>query len=114
MPRFQLTAVADLPPNTMRAFPVNDRRILLVNLDGHFHALDDLCPHLAVPLNRGELKDGCVVCPGHGSVFDVSSGEVKRWIGKPVTWLTRLTEGRPIKPKLYKIIIENDQVIVEI
>src|SRR5258708_283843 len=91
MPRFQLAPAADVPPNTMRAFPVAGRRVLVVNLDGELRALDDQCPHLAVPLNRGELQDGCVVCPGHGSVFDVRSGQVRRWVGKRVTWLTRLT-----------------------
>src|SRR5437870_3356043 len=88
--RFELGAAADIPANSMRAFPVAGRRVLVVNLDGTLCALDDLCPHLAVPLNRGELKDGCVVCPGHGSVFAARTGEVRRWVGKPVTWLTRI------------------------
>ena len=81
---------------------------------GELRALDDLCPHLAVPLNRGELKDGCVVCPGHGSVFDVRSGEVKRWVGKRVTWLTRLTEGRPANAHTYRLAVEDGQLVVEI
>jgi nitrite reductase/ring-hydroxylating ferredoxin subunit len=114
MPRFQLAAAADIPVNSMKAFPVAGRRVLVVNLDGAFHALDDVCPHLAVPLNRGDLKDGCVVCPGHGSVFDVRTGGVKRWVGKPVTWLTRLTEGRPANARTYKLLIEDGQIVVEV
>lgn len=114
MARFHLAATADIPTNTMRAFQVGGRRVLVVNLEGNFHALDDLCPHLAIPLNRGDLKEGCVVCPGHGSVFDVKTGQVTRWVGKPVTWLTRLTEGRPVNAKAYKLTIEDGQVTVEL
>ena len=114
MARFELGAAADIPSNSMRAFPVGGRRVLVVNLDGEWCALDDICPHLAVPLNRGELKDGCVICPGHGSVFAVRTGEVKRWVGKPVTWLTRLTEGRPTSARTYPVTVESGQVIVEL
>jgi nitrite reductase/ring-hydroxylating ferredoxin subunit len=114
MPRFHLAPATEVTPNSMRAFPVAGRRVLVVNLDGELHAFDDLCPHLAVPLNRGELKDGCVVCPGHGSVFDARTGLVKRWLGKPVTWLTRLTEGRPANAPTYKLVVEDGQLIVEL
>src|SRR5689334_17037924 len=95
MPLYHLAAAADVPPNTMRAYSVAGRRVLVANVEGQFCALDDLCPHLAVPLSRGELQEGCVVCPGHGSVFDLRSGEAKRWVGKPLTWLARLSEGKP-------------------
>jgi nitrite reductase/ring-hydroxylating ferredoxin subunit len=114
MSRFQLAAAADIPANSMRAFEVGSHRILVVNLDGSFHALDDLCPHLAIPLSRGELKDGCVVCPGHGSMFDVKAGTAVRWIGMPVTWLTRLVKGRAANARVYPIQIENDQLLVEV
>lgn len=114
MPRFHLAAAADIPANSMRAFPVGGRRVLVVNLDGAFHALDDICPHLAVPLNRGELKDGCVVCPGHGSAFDARTGEARRWVGKPITRLTRFTEGRPANARTYKLLVEDGQLMVEL
>jgi nitrite reductase/ring-hydroxylating ferredoxin subunit len=114
MPRFQLTAAADIPPNSMRAFEVGGRRVLVVNLDGSFHAIDDLCPHLAIPLSRGELTDGCVVCPGHGSVFDVKTGAAVRWVGMPITWLTRLVKGRAASARVYPLQVENDQLLVEL
>jgi 3-phenylpropionate/trans-cinnamate dioxygenase ferredoxin subunit len=114
MPRFQLAAAADIPPNSMRAFEVGGRRILVVNLDGSFHALDDLCPHLAIPLSRGELKDGCVICPGHGSVFNVKNGTAIRWVGMPITWLSRLIRGRASDARVYPLQVENDQLLVEL
>jgi nitrite reductase/ring-hydroxylating ferredoxin subunit len=114
MARYELAATSEIPPNTPRSFNANGRRIIVVNLGGQFHALDDLCPHLAVPLSRGEIKDGCVVCPGHGSVFNMQTGEAVRWVGKSITWLTRLTEGKAENARCYKLHIEEGQLFVEL
>jgi nitrite reductase/ring-hydroxylating ferredoxin subunit len=114
MARYKLTTPDAIPANTMRAFDLSGRRVLVVNLDGSFYALDDLCPHLAVPLSRGELKDGCVTCPGHGSVFDVKSGEAKKWVGKQINFLTRMTEGRAKSARVYRPFVEEGQLTVEL
>lgn len=42
------------------------------------HALGAVCSHLGGPLDEGDLKDGCLVCPWHGSQFDVTDGSVAR------------------------------------
>ena len=34
------------------------------------------CAHLGGPLSEGTLKDGSVVCPWHGSEFDLEDGHV--------------------------------------
>jgi nitrite reductase/ring-hydroxylating ferredoxin subunit len=109
-----LAAISDIPPNTPRSFNANGRRIIVVNLDGQFHALDDLCPHLAVPLSRGEIKEGCIVCPGHGSAFNLQTGQAERWVGKSITWLTRLTEGKAENAHCHKLHIEEGQLFVEL
>lgn len=114
MSQFQLAAATEIPANTMRAFEAGGHRVLVINLDGNFHAVDDLCPHLSVPMSRGELKDGCVICPAHGSAFDVRTGTVVRWVGKPATWLTRLTQGKPCNARVYKLLVENGQLVVEV
>ncbi|MCO1337477.1 iron-sulfur protein [Kocuria polaris] len=40
-------------------------------------ALHNTCTHLGGPLAEGELHDGCVVCPWHGSEFDLRTGAVR-------------------------------------
>ncbi|UQA91176.1 Rieske (2Fe-2S) protein [Streptomyces halobius] len=41
---------------------------------GRIHVLAERCSHLSGPLSGGEIADGCVECPWHGSVFRLSDG----------------------------------------
>jgi nitrite reductase/ring-hydroxylating ferredoxin subunit/uncharacterized membrane protein len=41
-------------------------------------ALFDRCSHLGGPLHEGDLVDGCVRCPWHGSTFRMTDGAVER------------------------------------
>jgi nitrite reductase/ring-hydroxylating ferredoxin subunit/uncharacterized membrane protein len=73
---------------------------LLVFREGQVvHVLSDVCSHLSGPLHEGKLDqergEACVVCPWHGSVFSLGSGEVR---GGPATasqprFNTRLVDG---------------------
>jgi nitrite reductase/ring-hydroxylating ferredoxin subunit len=46
--------------------------------DGEIAAFGEFCPHLAAPMTDGWVDRGRLVCPWHGSRFDVCSGEVLR------------------------------------
>lgn len=39
-----------------------------------FHVLADRCSHASGPLSEGDVVDGCVTCPWHGSVFRLADG----------------------------------------
>lgn len=41
---------------------------------GAVRVLAERCSHMAGPLSEGELTDGCVRCPWHGSLFRLSDG----------------------------------------
>jgi nitrite reductase/ring-hydroxylating ferredoxin subunit len=61
-----------------------------------WHVLADACPHLAGPLSEGEVADGCVTCPWHGSTFRLTDGSV---VHGPATapapsFRTRVRDGR--------------------
>jgi nitrite reductase/ring-hydroxylating ferredoxin subunit len=52
---------------------------LLILRDGaDVHVLADRCSHLSGPLSEGEITDGCVTCPWHGSRFRLRDGAVVR------------------------------------
>ncbi|HEX8122501.1 MAG TPA: Rieske (2Fe-2S) protein [Solirubrobacteraceae bacterium] len=42
------------------------------------HAIHNRCSHRGGPLDEGEIENGCVTCPWHGSVFRLSDGAVER------------------------------------
>ena len=48
--------------------------IVLFDDDRTIRALDNRCPHMGFPLDRGTLKDGILTCHWHHARFDVASG----------------------------------------
>ena len=67
--------VSELPPGTMRWVAVNRERVLVANVGGTFHAIDDVCGHRRESLSRGTLTGHVVECPLHFACFDVRSGK---------------------------------------
>jgi nitrite reductase/ring-hydroxylating ferredoxin subunit/uncharacterized membrane protein len=52
--------------------------LLVVRKGSQVYVLADRCAHLSGPLSDGELTDGCVTCPWHGSMFRLEDGSVAR------------------------------------
>jgi nitrite reductase/ring-hydroxylating ferredoxin subunit len=42
---------------------------------GQWHAIADRCPHAGAVLSAGEIDGTVITCPGHGSRFDIRTGE---------------------------------------
>jgi nitrite reductase/ring-hydroxylating ferredoxin subunit len=57
--------------------------------------LGEFCPHLAAPMSDGWVDRGHIVCPWHGSRFDVESGQVIRGpSAAPLpSYQTRISDG---------------------
>lgn len=56
--------------------------LALFRVEGQLFALDDICSHEYSRLSEGEIWDGEVYCPKHGSRFDLRTGAVR---GFPAT-----------------------------
>jgi nitrite reductase/ring-hydroxylating ferredoxin subunit/uncharacterized membrane protein len=52
--------------------------VVAIRSGGTVHVLADRCSHMSGPLSGGELADGCLTCPWHGSVFRIADGSVAR------------------------------------
>jgi nitrite reductase/ring-hydroxylating ferredoxin subunit len=48
--------------------------VIVLRDAGEIVALDARCPHRGAPMDEGEVRDGCITCPWHGSVFRVADG----------------------------------------
>jgi 3-phenylpropionate/trans-cinnamate dioxygenase ferredoxin component len=71
-----ISRAEDLGEGDIRAFDVRGTKIAVANVDGTFYAFDDTCTHMACSLAGGDLEETTVICPCHGSEFDVTSGAV--------------------------------------
>ncbi|MEA2305142.1 MAG: hypothetical protein QOH43_2422 [Solirubrobacteraceae bacterium] len=65
-------------PGSVTCVTVDGVGVALVNDGGQLHGLEDRCNHRGGALHEGELRDGCLVCPLHGSAFRIDDGSVER------------------------------------
>jgi nitrite reductase/ring-hydroxylating ferredoxin subunit len=52
--------------------------ILVVWHEGGAYALEDACNHAGASLAEGWVEDGNIVCPMHGYVFELATGQLLR------------------------------------
>ena len=77
MPDFvTIASVGDLGPGSIKLFDVAGRRIALVNANGVFYAVDGRCPHQNISMIDGLIEGDTIICPYHGSVFNLKTGDV--------------------------------------
>jgi 3-phenylpropionate/trans-cinnamate dioxygenase ferredoxin subunit len=72
----EVALLDELPPGAMRLVPADSRTIGVYNCAGTLYAIEDRCSHDDGPLCEGEWEpELCVVvCPRHGSRFDLQTG----------------------------------------
>ena len=51
-------------------------RIAVFNVGGSYYAIENTCPHRGGPLAEGMVVGEEVICPWHGSRFNVKTGSV--------------------------------------
>jgi 3-phenylpropionate/trans-cinnamate dioxygenase ferredoxin subunit len=60
-----------------KAFPVNGAEIAVSRVAGTLYAFSDICTHRQCNLSLGGEIDGTsITCECHGSMFDMTNGEV--------------------------------------
>ena len=67
--------VGELNPGEMMYVEVGDEPVCLINLDGEFFALNDMCTHQEASLSDGEIVGDEIECPLHGGAFDIRTGQ---------------------------------------
>jgi len=93
----------ELVEKEWRVFDIDDIVVVILRIDGGYHAFNNACPHLHLPLfeqrafeegtlginaNTGKprpfystfTEDRGVVCRWHESCFDLQTGEVRDWV----------------------------------
>jgi nitrite reductase/ring-hydroxylating ferredoxin subunit/uncharacterized membrane protein len=86
---------AELAEGQYRKAQAGAASILLYRQTGQVLALANTCSHAGGPLDEGQLTDGCVICPWHGSTFRLADGSIVRGPASSPqpTYDTRLRNG---------------------
>lgn len=70
-------SLAELAEATPTKAMLGPTALVVVRRGSVVHALRETCSHAAGPLSAGELRGDSIVCPWHGSTFDLRDGSVR-------------------------------------
>jgi len=72
--KVEITPLDKLPRDRGVRVEVGDHRIAMFRIGDDVYALGDVCSHAEASLAEGEVFEGSVECPRHGSGFDLETG----------------------------------------
>lgn len=101
MATVKVAKVSDVSVGTGKVVQAGGKTLALFNVGGTFYALDNRCTHMGGPLGEGAVEANRVTCPWHGSIFNITTGEV---VGPPAR--------RPVATFL--VHVEGNEVFVDL
>lgn len=72
----KVAQTTELKAGDKKKISTEGKEILLANIQDSFYATDNTCPHMGGSLADGKLDGSHIICPKHGSIFDVTTGKV--------------------------------------
>lgn len=71
----RVARLEELPPGSVRRVDAGGTPVVLTRVDDAVYACGEACAHRGGPLGEGRLRGARLVCPWHGWMFDVRTGE---------------------------------------
>ncbi len=99
---------SEVPVGKMKIIKLEEKEILIANVDGNYYAIGNRCTHAGGDLSRGTLEGNIVTCPKHGSKFDVTTGKVVS--GPKILFLRPKIKDEPS----YEVKVEGKDVLLKI
>lgn len=93
-------AAADVPSGALRAVEIDGHSVLVVNVEGTFHAVADRCGDSPLPLRFGTLQGTELRCSWHGCRYDVRTGQ--------------RVDGGPDRLAVLPVAVDHDEVRVAV
>ena len=72
----EVAKTTEIAKGKMKGITLGGKDILITNIDGQYYAIGGKCTHMGGDLSKGMLDGKIVMCPRHGSKFDVTTGKV--------------------------------------
>lgn len=92
--------IEEIPPGKAKAIVLEKFRIAVFNVDGHFYAVKDACPHAEYPLSKGVVEGGEVTCASHNWKFDLKTGKCLR--------------GGDLSIRTFEVVLDGDEIWVKV
>lgn len=104
----KVARTTDLGPGEKMKLTLEKKQILLANIKGAYYAIDNVCPHMGGSLADGKLEGANIVCPKHGSTFDVKTGKL---VASGKLFLLKI---KVADVKSYPVKTEGNDILLEI
>jgi len=98
---------SEIPIGKMKKVQIDNRELLIVNVDGKYYVVSSKCTHMKGDLSMGSLDGKIVTCPKHGAKFNVTTGEV---VEKPKIGIFRPKTANLVT---YEVKIEKENILVK-
>jgi 3-phenylpropionate/trans-cinnamate dioxygenase ferredoxin subunit len=110
----EVARTEELKSGTMKKVTAEQQEILLARVGDKYYATDNRCPHMSGDLSQGKLEGVIVTCPRHGSQFDLSNGQVVRWLKGGL--MSKLGGALRMSKTLavHNVKVENGRILVEV
>jgi 3-phenylpropionate/trans-cinnamate dioxygenase ferredoxin subunit len=95
----RVATVDQVPPGSRERFFLDERPVVLFNVEGELFCIADVCTHDGGPLGEGELYDHEIECPRHGALFDIRTGAA-------------LTFPATTPTAVYRVIVRDGEILV--
>ena len=82
----RIAGKSDIAIGKMKKVTLDDKEILIANVDGNYYAIGNVCTHFGGDLSQGVLEGNIITCPNHEAKFDVTTGKV---VSPPTEALSR-------------------------
>jgi 3-phenylpropionate/trans-cinnamate dioxygenase ferredoxin subunit len=70
-------SVEELKQGDRLFLEIDEKLIVILNIEGQYYAIADVCSHDDGPVGEGNLEGFEIICPRHGARFDVRTGRVR-------------------------------------
>lgn len=103
----KIARTGDLAPGEKIKVALGGQEILLANIRNTYYAIANKCPHLGGSLADGRLEDYNIVCPRHGSTFDLRTGKA---VQGPKILVARFKVG---DVRSFPVVVEGGDISVD-
>jgi 3-phenylpropionate/trans-cinnamate dioxygenase ferredoxin component len=72
---YPIIDVEELPDGQQIFFSIEEKSLVMFNIDGNYYTIADECTHDHGPIGEGEVVGTEIKCPRHGAKFSLIDGK---------------------------------------